>query len=89
VFTHHPTSGERIEGVLLPRWDEVLPLCRRTCSVFPFFGLMALDLVIRPDGFSILEVEADPHSTHQTHFGRGIRPLIESLLHDRAAMPRR
>jgi len=84
VYRRHPSTGRLIEGLRLPRWEGVEQFCARVCSAFPYFALLALDLVIGFDDYVILEVEADPHSTHQAHFGRGVRPLIESLIRERA-----
>jgi len=80
TFDTHPTTGARIEGTILPLWDQVLPLCRRTCSIFPYFKLMGLDVAFAPEGLVVIEIEADPHSTHQTYMGRGIRQLLEQLV---------
>lgn len=76
----HPTTGEAIEGVVLPMWDQVHELCRRTCALFPFFGLMGLDVASGTEHPWIIEVEADPHAMIQVYTGQGIRPIMDELM---------
>jgi hypothetical protein len=78
-YAAHPTTGETIEGVDLPMWDEVRELCQRTCEVFPFFGLMGLDIAFGVDHPWIIEVEADPHAMIQVYVGRGIMADLYAL----------
>jgi hypothetical protein len=78
-YEAHPTTGVRIEGEALPMWSDVVPLCRRTCAVFPFYAFMGLDVGIGIDGPVIVEVEADPHSMIQLYCKVGLRPMLESL----------
>lgn len=86
---HHPTTDTRITGIELPMWDQVLPLCRRTCSVFPYLGLLALDIAFAPNGLVVTEVEADPPCIHQANFGRGVRSLLTTLDRKRRKAPLR
>jgi hypothetical protein len=81
-FDRHPTTGVRIQGLVLPMWDEAVALCRRTCTIFPYFRLMGLDIAFTPDGPVVLEVEADPHSTHQAYFEKGLRTLLQTLVRE-------
>ena len=83
----HPTTGVRIEGETLPMWNEVFSLCARTCTVFPFYGFMGVDIGIGRDRPWVVEVEADPHSTIQVYCGVGLRRMLESLARKRAAGP--
>lgn len=79
TFDTHPTTGRPITGTVLPMWDRMLPFCQSVCAVFPWFRLMGLDVAFAPDGLVVIEVEADPHPTHQTYMERGIRDLMEEL----------
>jgi hypothetical protein len=60
-------------------WSDVVSLCGRTCSVFPFYRFMGLDVGIGANGPVIVEVEADPHSLIQLYCRVGLRPVLESL----------
>lgn len=78
-YDRHPSSGAPIEGFAVPMWGDVLPLCRRACSAYPYLRLLGLDIAVTPDEVIVIEVEADPHATHQAHLGRGLRPLLSRL----------
>ncbi len=79
-YAVHPTTGVRIEGEMLPMWQDVITLCRRTCSLFPFFGFMGVDVGMGVEHPWIVEVEADPHSVVQLYCGKGLRPMMGPLL---------
>jgi hypothetical protein len=76
----HPTTGVRIVGETMPMWPEVHSLCKRACSLFPFFEFMAVDIGMGKEHPWVVEVEGDPHSTIQAHCGQGLRPMFEPLL---------
>jgi hypothetical protein len=78
-FPVHPTTGETIEGTVLPMWEEACDLCRRTCDAFSFYGLMGLDVAFGVDHPWVIEVEADPHAWIQVYVGRGIKRDIIAL----------
>jgi hypothetical protein len=82
-YAVHPTTGVRINGEILPMWQDVVALCRRTCSMFPFFGFMGVDVGMGVEHPWIVEIEADPHSVVQLYCGKGLRRMMEPLL-DRA-----
>lgn len=79
-YAEHPTTGVRIEGEIIPMWQEVLSLCRLTCSLFPFYGFMGVDVGMGKEHPWVVEVEADPHSLIQVYCGLGLRPMLEPLL---------
>jgi hypothetical protein len=78
-FDHHPSSGLPISGARVPHWDAVAPLCRQACAAFPYFRFMGIDVAVTPSGPIVIEVEADPHQSHQAHLGRGMRSLLIDL----------
>lgn len=53
----HPDTGERIEGLELPHWQEVKDLCREAAILLPGFNLQSWDVVIRDDGPILQEVQ--------------------------------
>ena len=61
----HPDTGSPIKGVLVPRWEEVtaglLDVARRM-SYIPYVGW---DIVVTPDGYSIIEGNHYPHLGYQ------------------------
>jgi hypothetical protein len=76
----HPTTGAQIDGFRLPMWDEVRALCSRTCTLFPYYGLMGLDVACGTEHPWIIEIEADPHAMIQVYTGQGIRPFMDELM---------
>lgn len=83
VYETHPTTGVPLEGATVPLWDDVLALCRRTCALFPFLRLIAVDVAIGRDGPLVTEVESTPDE-HQVGFDRGHGPLLRALSDARA-----
>lgn len=75
----HPTTGVPVTGFEVPYWDEVPALARHAGAAFPFFRFMGLDIAVTPQGLTIVEIEADPHQSHQAHLGMGLKPLVTSL----------
>lgn len=66
--THHPETGEPIEGVQIPHWAEatgkVLEIAREMAYI-PYIGW---DIVITPDGFCVIEGNSYPDVGHQVYF---------------------
>ena len=58
VWQRHPDTYEVIEGLKIPRWKEVISLCKRAheCFVEPFF--IGWDVVVEPEGLSLLEANS-------------------------------
>ena len=79
TFALHPTTEAQIEGLVLPMWDQVLPLCYRACAAFPFLGLLGIDIAFAKARPLVIELEAEPHSTHQIAFGHGVGPMLDKL----------
>jgi hypothetical protein len=79
VYTHHPTTGVSLDGTAVPLWSEVQALCQRTCALFPFLRIMAVDIALSVDGPLVTEVESTPDE-HQVGFDRGHGPLLRYFL---------
>jgi hypothetical protein len=79
LYTHHPTTGVALDGAPVPLWREVEALCLRTCALFPFLRIMAVDVALSVDGPLVTEVESTPDE-HQVGFDRGHGPLLRHFL---------
>ncbi len=53
--THHPDSGQLIEGVGIPRWSEVVDLALRAHGLFPKTAFIGWDIAPTPQGPLVLE----------------------------------
>jgi hypothetical protein len=68
----HPESGERIEGLTVPSWEAMVAASLRGARTFHFAPMLAWDVAITRQGFSVLEVNGTPGlPVHQIH-----RPLL-------------
>ena len=79
VFSSHPTTNAQIEGLVLPMWDQVLPISYTAASAFSYQKLLGIDIAFSKSGPLVLELEAQPHAIHQIGFDRGVAPLLDSL----------
>jgi hypothetical protein len=80
VYTHHPTTGARIQGFALPMWKEVHELSERTGHAFPYFRILGLDVAFGTDSPLIIEIESEPSAFQHSFMGIGAMRLIGPLL---------
>lgn len=80
-FPVHPDSGGRIDGVVLPCWDELVELARRAQASLPRFRSIGWDIAIGADGPVLLEANATyDMSVLQIAHQRGLRRELEEAL---------
>jgi hypothetical protein len=66
--THHPETRMRIEGMILPHWQQIRSNMLAFCRSMPFLRHVGWDLAITADGFKIIEGNHDPFMrNHQIH----------------------
>jgi hypothetical protein len=58
--TRHPTSGVVFEGLAVPFWREAVAFARRIQSLFPFYGMLGLDVAITQTGPVLVEINPSP-----------------------------
>jgi hypothetical protein len=51
----HPETGAQIEGVTIPRWQEVCSEILQIAGSLPYLPYIGWDVVVTTDGFAILE----------------------------------
>lgn len=54
-FDHHPDSGARIAGIVIPNWNAVISRLEEVTEAYPNIAHCAWDVVVREDGFAVLE----------------------------------
>ena len=54
----HPNTGNRIAGIQVPFWQKVKDTLLHTHEKFPYIKLIAWDVMIHGDGFSVIEGNA-------------------------------
>jgi len=50
TFAVHPDTGVKIEGAILPRFQEALALAARSVLAFPHIAFSGLDIAMSPAG---------------------------------------
>jgi hypothetical protein len=54
-FTHHPDTGTRFAGTVIPFWDSVLSVVARAAEAMRPVGSLGWDVAITPEGPVLLE----------------------------------
>jgi alpha-L-glutamate ligase-like protein len=83
VVTHHPDTGNRVEGIQVPSWDRLLLMGARSLAMTGL-GYVGVDMVLdREHGPLLLELNARPGLAVQMANRKGLRGRLERI--DRAA----
>ena len=61
AYTHHPDTGARIEGAVLPRWDAVKDTVLRACRASALIRYAGWDVLVDDDGVPVI-IEANHNS---------------------------
>jgi hypothetical protein len=71
-FSNHPDSGTQIEGFQIPNWANIRDKVLDIASNISFVPYIGWDIVLTPDGFTIIEGNDGPDlKLHQVH-----KPLL-------------
>lgn len=54
-FDNHPDTGSKIAGLKIPNWEELKEILGNTTEKLPFFEYIAWDIVVKDDGFAVIE----------------------------------
>ena len=54
-LTHHPDSGNPLEGFVVPDWTDVLSLVGRAAAAFAQLRVLAWDIAVTPEGPMLVE----------------------------------
>lgn len=78
--TRHPDTGQKLIGLEVPRWEQVLDVARRAAGSVPL-GYLGVDIVLDSAATPlVLEVNARPGLEIQNVNGRGLRDAIAAAL---------
>jgi alpha-L-glutamate ligase-like protein len=79
VVEEHPDTGNRVSGVSIPNWAELLRLAAR-CFELTGLGYQGVDIVLdREKGPMILELNARPGLAIQIANRRGLQPRLQCV----------
>lgn len=84
---HHPDTGAAIEGVVIPRWQEICRELVEAVRALPFLTYVGWDVVVTENGFCVLEGNNNPDlDLLQVHGGLLRNPRIKRFYtHHRAS----
>jgi hypothetical protein len=60
-YAEHPESGARIEGFIVPRWQELKDNILELCRHVPFLRHVGWDVALTANGFKIIEGNHEPN----------------------------
>jgi len=78
VFTHHPDTGVRIEGAVLPHWDRIRDTVLRAAASLPLNRYVGWDVVVDDTGSAVI-IEANKNTDVnllQVHGGLLVEPRV-------------
>lgn len=82
----HPDTGERVHGVAIPGWPDLLRMAAR-CYELTGLGYLGADIVLdRERGPMILELNARPGLAIQIANGAGLRSRLQRVERERARL---
>ncbi len=84
ALTHHPDSGARIEGAVLPFWDAIRETALRAARSMPINCYVGWDLFVDPSGQVIIGEASGSTGTgiYQIHRGLLSDPAVRRFFED-------
>jgi len=79
IHVEHPISSARIEGSVLPMWQEAKALCQRAAALFPYYSLVSADIAFGKQGPLVVELGSSPDEM-QVEWGSGVYPVLRELI---------
>ena len=71
-FEKHPVSGQSFDGLVYPRFGEIVEFAKRIHANIPFYNLLSFDIVPRQDGsICIVEINATSQGITQLQYDFG------------------
>lgn len=87
VFEKHPMTGKDIIGFKIPRFDEIMELCKKLALIVPEIKYAAWDICVTKNGLDIVEGNEHPgYDIYQSrpHLGKdlcGKKPLFDEIIY--------
>ncbi len=83
----HPYTGEKIVGLVIPKWNEIKTLCEEASTVVPEIGYAGWDVCLSDDGPLLIEGNEFPgHDIYQLPPHRdgneGLLPLFKKAMEE-------
>ena len=55
IYCIHPDSGNHIEGIQIPKWEEIKKEVLEVCKKLPYMDFIAWDLLLTEEGLCMIE----------------------------------
>lgn len=80
----HPITGVPFRGEAIPRWDEIVALCRRACGALPALRVVGWDVAVLSDGrLELIEGNHNPGMNIVQAAGKhGVREKFVKMLRE-------
>lgn len=80
-YVSHPNSGKMIKGFVIPRWEEIVNVCKEAATIVPNTVFAGWDICVRQNGeIELIEVNAFPGVMGlQTSSQRGLKPRLKEV----------
>ena len=86
IVAEHPDTGNRVSGVRIPRWFDLLELGARSCELTGL-GYQGVDIVLdRDKGPLMLEINARPGLAIQIANQSGLKLRLDAVERERAGL---
>lgn len=79
-FDIHPDTGIKINGFVIPRWNELLEMAEEVASSLDNVNYVGWDFVLTPNGWCIMEANYDGDFMWQMFFKKGMKTEFEELI---------
>lgn len=81
TYAVHPDSGKPFKGEQIPRWEELLGICREVHATLPpEFHYVGFDFALTDAGWVLGEGNWGQYVAQQVTLGRGLRREFEELM---------
>jgi Sugar-transfer associated ATP-grasp len=79
-YSHHPATGQRLQGCRLPHWQATRELAKKAAEAFPDLPLLGHDIVITGEGPLFLETNTYWRASLPQLALGGLRPILRRLI---------
>ncbi len=83
-YVRHPVTGQSFRGQVIPRWDDIVELCRKASCAQPCLHVVGWDVAVLADGsLELIEGNHNPGmNIVQAPAKRGVKWKFQAMLKD-------
>lgn len=80
LFEKHPTTGVKLRGFQIPKWEELVTITKTIAKELPSIGYIGWDMVLSKKGWCIMEGNYSAECLWQIVYQKGMKAEMEDLL---------